>query len=336
MNFLLRRTALTAIRCSGFHRIAEFRTGGAGAILRLCHVRPRVRGRRGLMRGSEVTPRYLNRLVRMVKRSFDVVPMAEVPRRLEQARRGRRFAALTFDAADSDFLQHAAPILKRHGVPYTLYVTTGFIDGVVAPWWQALEEIVLKQSRLGLIIGGSEQSFDCADHDAKQILFDHIRNWMMTLSETDRDAAIRDLCKRYGFDLTSLNAKAMSWGDIVRLSADPSVTIGTSSVHHPVMAHLDETNVRREMKMGQAVAEAALGARPLHFAYPYGSKGTYGRREISLAGEADFATAVSGRARIVKMSDRDWLTALPRIPVDGRMQSVSALRVLMSGLVAAM
>ena len=50
MKFVLKRAALTAIRFSGFHRIAEFRTGGAGAILRVGHVRPRVAGRGSLMR----------------------------------------------------------------------------------------------------------------------------------------------------------------------------------------------------------------------------------------------------------------------------------------------
>lgn len=335
MTFVLRRAALTAIRISGVHRVAELRTGGVGAILRMRHVRPRVAGRASLARDSEITPRFLDRLVRMTKRRFDVVPMDEVRRRLEQPRRGRRFAALTFDAADRDFLDHAVPVLERHGVPYTLYVTTGFVDGVAYPWWRALEDVILRHRRIGLTFEGKEQSFDCADRADKQILFDHVGKWMMTLGDGDRDAAIRDLCARYGFDLASLAAKAMSWSDLVRLAADRRVTIGTSSVNYPVLSNIDEAKVRREMKMGQAVAEAALGAKPAHFAYPYGVKGSYGRREILLAGEVGFVTAVGARARVVKPSDRDWLTALPRIPVDGRMQSTAALRVLMSGLVKA-
>lgn len=334
MKFVLKRAALAATRISGFHRIAEFRTGGAGAILRLRHVRPRVAERGSLMREDEITPRFLDRLVRMAKRQFDVVAMDEVRRRLEQPNRGRRFAALTFDVADRDFLEHAAPVLKRHGVPYTLYVTTGFVDGIAFPWWQALENIVLRHRRIGLTIG-REQSFDCDDLADKKILFDHIRNWLLTLGESDRDASIRDLCARYGFDLASLAAKAMTWSDLVRLAADPQVSIGTSSVNYPVLSNLDEAAVRREMKMGQAVAEAATGAKPVHFAYPYGTKGTCGRREMLLAREAAFATAVTARARIVRPSDRDLMTALPRIPVDGRMQSTAALRVVMSGLVSA-
>jgi peptidoglycan/xylan/chitin deacetylase (PgdA/CDA1 family) len=335
MTFVLKRTALTAIRVSGFHRIAEFRTGGAGVILRVGHVRQRVAGRGSLMRDNEITPRFFKRLVRMVKRQFDVIAMDEVPRRLQQPRRWRRFAALTFDVVDRDFLDHAAPVLKLHGVPYTLYVTTGFVDGVAFPWWQALEDIVLRHRRIGLTIEGREQSFDCASHADKEALFDHVRKWLMTLGDADRDNAIRDLCARYGFDLASLTAQAMTWDDLVRLVADPQVSIGTSSVNYPVLSNLDEIAARREMKMGQAVAEAALGAKPVHFAYPYGVKGSYGRREILLAGEMGLVTAVSARARVVKASDRDWLMALPRIPVDGRMQSTAALRVLMSGLVEA-
>src|SRR5262245_44938403 len=107
MNFMLRRASLTAIRVSGFQRIAECRTGGAGVILRLRQVRPRVADRAALMRDSEITPRFLNRLVRMTKRQFDVIAMDEVARRLREPRRWKRFAALTFDVADRDFLDYA-------------------------------------------------------------------------------------------------------------------------------------------------------------------------------------------------------------------------------------
>ena len=155
----------------------------------------------------------------MAKRQFDVIAMDEVPRRLQQPRRWRRFAALTFDVADRDFLDHAAPVLKRHGVPYMLYVTTGFVDGVAFPWWQALEDIVLRHRRIGLTIEGREQNFDCAGRADKEALFDHVRKWLMTLGDADRDNAIRDLCARYGFDLASLTAQAMTWGDLVRLAA---------------------------------------------------------------------------------------------------------------------
>ena len=67
-------------------------------------------------------------------------------------------------------------------------------------------------------------------------------------------------------------------------------------MNYPVLSNLDEIAARREMKMGQAVAEAALGAKPVHFAYPYGIKGSYGRREILLAAEAGFVTAVSAQS----------------------------------------
>src|SRR5688500_2320442 len=94
---MLRRAALTAIRFSGFHRIAEFRTGGAGVILRLQYIRPRDPGRLNLLLQAEITPRFFERVVRMVKRQFDLIATDDVPARLA-ARRRRRFACLTFDS----------------------------------------------------------------------------------------------------------------------------------------------------------------------------------------------------------------------------------------------
>ena len=56
---------------------------------------------------------------------------------------------VTFDDGTTDFAEVAVPILQRHGVPATLYLATGFVDGEIpVPWggrplsWSALRDTV--------------------------------------------------------------------------------------------------------------------------------------------------------------------------------------------------
>jgi len=46
-----------------------------------------------------------------------------------------RAALITFDDGYLNNLEIAAPILKHQGVPAVVFVTTGFVEGSVLPWW---------------------------------------------------------------------------------------------------------------------------------------------------------------------------------------------------------
>ena len=47
----------------------------------------------------------------------------------------RRWVCITFDDGYRDNHTLAYPMLKRLGVPFTVYVTTGFIDNLSPMWW---------------------------------------------------------------------------------------------------------------------------------------------------------------------------------------------------------
>ena len=89
----------------------------------------------------------------------------------------------------------------------------------------------------------------------------------------------------------------MGWEDLVELARDPLVTIASATVNYPILANLKDTAALREMTMGRAVMKAALGHDPLHFAYPFGTRGSFGRQQPLLAAEAGFASAVTAAAR---------------------------------------
>jgi hypothetical protein len=104
--------------------------GGAGVVLRFEHVRPRRAVHFQPLRADEITPRFLDRTIRALKRwKFDIVSMDEVCRRAVMVASARRFVCLTFDGGYKDLITSAYPVLSRHGVPFTVYVPTAFPDG---------------------------------------------------------------------------------------------------------------------------------------------------------------------------------------------------------------
>jgi peptidoglycan/xylan/chitin deacetylase (PgdA/CDA1 family) len=124
----------------------------------------------------------------------------------------------------------------------------------------------------------------------------------------------------------------MDWSEIMDLAADPLCTIGAHTVNHLMLRKLpSDVTVRAEMEMSRAVLEAALGTRPQHLAYPEGDPTSAGPREFRIAAELGFKTAVTMRPGVLFKAHRDYLSALPRIAVNGEFQQQRYLKVLMSG-----
>jgi peptidoglycan/xylan/chitin deacetylase (PgdA/CDA1 family) len=308
--------------------------GGAGVILRFERVRPRQLGRFQPLKSHEITPKFLDRTIRALKRwKFDIVSMDEVCQRAVTLAAPKRFACLTFDGGYKDLMTSAYPVLSRHNVPFTVYVPTAFPDGLGESWWLALEEVIARENRLSLVMDRKERHFSIARTSEKYQLYRLLDAWLRSLAPADLSSAIKDLCKRYSVDLAALSRHAsMDWNDLEKLSVDPNVTIGSATVNYPILSHLKDAVALREMTMGKAVAQAAFHRDIKHFAYPFGDSASFRRQHLALAADAGFASAVSTISGVVETEGRSNLYALPRIAWDGRQRSLRAMRVMLSGV----
>jgi peptidoglycan/xylan/chitin deacetylase (PgdA/CDA1 family) len=333
------RTGMETLYFSGAHRLMRPVLGGVGAILMLHHVRPPRSDRFQPNSQLEVTPDYLERLIRRLRRlDFDLISLDEMHRRMQAREFDRRFACFTFDDGYRDNKQWAYPILKAAEVPFTIYVATGFADKLGKLWWLALEAVIARNSRISLIMDGRERHIECPDVSDKRKLFELLYWWLRGLpSEQTVLDVVGDLAARYGVDMRAQCADlCMDWGEIAEIAQDPLATIGAHTVNHAMLAKASDGQVRSELKMGRAVIEAAIGKAPAHLAYPFGDPTTAGPREFRIATELGYKTAVTTRPGVLFAEHVDHLTALPRISVNGAYQGDRFISVLMSGAATAM
>jgi len=338
-NRTLIRAGLEALYFTGSHLALQPLFGGIGAILTLHHVRPASATAFQPNRLLEVTPDFLEGLVLRLRRAdVDLVSLDEMHRRLSERIFWRKFVCFTFDDGYRDNRQYAYPILKRHGVPFGLYVATSFPDRVGELWWLALETVIAQHERVSLVVDGEDRHFDCRTVREKYRVFDAIYWWLRALpTEQALRDVMRELCRRYRVDMTAFCAElCMSWDELAALAGDPLVTIGAHTVDHVMLKKVSDEQARAEVTMSAAVIEAALGRRPRHLAYPVGDATSAGPREFRLAQEAGFVTAVTTRPGVLFRQHRDHLTALPRITVNGEFQRQRYLRVLLSGTATAL
>jgi peptidoglycan/xylan/chitin deacetylase (PgdA/CDA1 family) len=333
------RGGLATLYFSGAHHFLRPLLGGVGAILMLHHVRPSRLDQFAPNRHLEVTPAFLEKLVCWLKQAgVDIISLGEMHQRLIAGDVGRRFVCITFDDGYRDNREWAYPILKKHQVPFAIYVATSFPEHLGELWWLALEAVIAKSPRVGLVIDGVERTFECADPSAKRRAYSDLYNWLRS-RETEEEirVAVRDLAARYQVDTVAFCRElCMGWDELAALAADPLVTIGAHTVNHVMLAKVGEQAMRSELDMSRAAIEAWLGRRPEHLAYPVGDPVAAGPREFAAAAELGFKTAVTTRPGVLFADHREHLTALPRISVNGDFQQLRHIRVLLSGAATAM
>lgn len=318
-----------AIATSGADRWLAPLSSGIGAILMFHHVRPTRNNDFQPNRLLEITPEHLDTTVRLVRElGWDIVALDEVPERLAQGR--GRFVVLTFDDGYRDNRDHALPVLRKHGAPWTMFVTTDYASGRGSLWWIELEEAIRASARVSA--GG--RNYPTATLAEKNAAFAAIYAELRGGPEPRLREVTAELCRKAGVDTAALvRSLCLSWEELGALAgSEPKLTIGAHTLSHPMLAKWDGDTAGREIVEAKAEIETRLGRDVLHLAYPVGDPTSAGRREFELAQEAGYATAVTTRPGHLFTGHRDHLTALPRVSINGLHQSEEAVRALLSGL----
>lgn len=333
------RTGLEALYFTGAHMMMRPFVAGVGVILTLRHVRPPRNDSFQPNRLLEITPPFLDGVLRDLRSAHvDIISLDEMHRRLVEQDFGRRFVCLTFDGGYRDTLAWAYPILTAHQAPFAIYVPTSFPDRLGELWWLAIESVIARNSRVSLLLDGQELHFDCGSVGEKRAAFEWIYCRLRRIeTEEGLRRAVRELCTRYDVDLgTFCTHLCLDWNELTMLAADPLVTIGAHSVTHPTLSRVPAKQARSEMAMSRKVIEASLGLCPEHFAYPIGDAASAGTREFDIAAELGFKTAVTTRPGVLFGAHRQHLAALPRISLNGEFQRRRYVRVLLSGAATAL
>lgn len=331
----LLKAGLSALYYTGAGRLMSPLTGGAGVIFTLHHVRPARRDGAAAFDPNgilAVTPEFLDGVIRQViEAGYEILSLDEAAVRLKTGG-SRPFACFTLDDGYRDNRDHALPIFRRYGVPFTIYVPSAFADGTGELWWLTLERTLAKAAAVEIDMDGEARRFETRTADEKQAVFDAIYWWLRAIPEREARAAVAALAAAHGIDpLDACREEVMSWEELRALSRDPLVTIGAHTTGHFALSKLSREEARTQIADNVARIEAEIGKPCRHFSYPYGCEKSAGEREFALCRELGLATAVTTRKGMIHSRDASRMTGLPRMSLNGEFQDRRYIEVLLSG-----
>lgn len=323
-----------AIQAFGADRWLAPAARGLGVILTFHHVSPDPVPAFAPNRLLSITPDFLDLTLRELDaRGFDIIGLDAVPDRLAARDYGPPFAVLTFDDGYRDNVEHARPVLERHGAPWTLFVASGFADQRGRLWWIELERAIARLDRVRIDIHGRSLDLPARSPQEKALAFEALYRDLRRGSETALLDRIADLCRQADLTPGGIAPElCLSWDELRALGRDPAVTFGAHTVSHPMLAKHDTATAAREIAESRARIEAELGRAIRHLSYPVGDPTSAGPREFALAADQGFATAVTTRPGHLFADHAGHLRALPRVSINGCHQSRAALAGLLSGV----
>ena len=231
--------------------------------------------------------------LRWIRVLFNVLPLEEAVERLRAGSLPERAAAVTFDDGYADNAQVALPLLRRHGLSATFFVSTGFLDGG-RMWNDTVIESVRRAqgdaidlSPLGL------PSRSIATPAMRRAAIDVLIGACKYLPSTERNERVTALRDLVGAPLPS---NLMMAARQVRELKRAGMGIGAHTISHPILARVDAQAARREIAEGRSALEGIVCAPVKLFAYPNGTPGTdytgeHARMVQDLGFTAAFSTA---------------------------------------------
>lgn len=331
----IRKLALNLVRYTGLAPLAKPFVGGIGAILMLHRVTATPHKPRGVNRHLNIAPDFLDAVIADMKASgYAFVTMDEAVERIRAGGRGGQFATITADDGYRDNISEALPVLEKHGAPITIYVAPGLVDGARDLWWEVVEEIVDTGGALSVKTPKGPVVLDCSTPAGRLAANIRLHDYLtVDVSEEEQRQVLRDLARSAGVDADAPRRRTlMNWDEIRAAAAHPLVVIGAHTVNHFNLRRLSEPCARGEMDDVRHILQAQLGEVPRHLAYPYGSSVAVGCREMGLAREAGYVSAVTTRHGVLRAEHAGFLHALPRISVNGRYQNLAHIRTMLSGI----
>lgn len=307
---------------------------GLGAIFTLHHVRPAAGKAFDPVAHLTVTPEFLDASIVQLKANGHVpVALEDLQDYLTQSNAARPAMVFTLDDGYRDNDQYARPVFEKHGVPYTVFVTGGFVDRTHSIWWETAEELLARIDEFTFDFGGGETTLPSRTLLEKYAAFDRMHK---ALACADQDAIINrldTLARAHGICPTGIvDREVMSEAELAALASTPLARLGAHTTSHVNLAHIDENRMRAEMSQSATRVAAITGEAPTTFAYPYGDRCAAGRREYNAARDLGFALAVTTNPGMLSQHCLSQMHALKRISLNGYYQKSRYVSALASGI----
>jgi peptidoglycan/xylan/chitin deacetylase (PgdA/CDA1 family) len=243
--------------------------------------------------------KHLERELAYLKKNYQILTLDEVIQGFK-SRVGFRSpsVAITFDDGYLDNYTLAYPVLKKHGVPATIYLTTDFIGTSQRIWTDQIEFMLLgsgkEQFNLPRLFGDRELRIRTKKE--KEHVSNEITEALKKRPDAERTEIMYELFKTLemkGNPGRNCEERIMLNWDEVKEMANDGFVIGSHSHTHPILSRMPIQKAKDEILQSKKIIEGTLGIKVEHFAFPNGKEDDFNEELKDYCQEIGFESVAS-------------------------------------------
>jgi peptidoglycan/xylan/chitin deacetylase (PgdA/CDA1 family) len=209
----------------------------------------------------------------------------------------QRPVAVTFDDGFSDTWEHAFPALRRHRIPATVFVTTGYVDSRKPFWFELAAHLMMKIAPRAIAVSGNGVTHLPLGPGTAQRRHSIrlLHAFLKSLSDERRETLMAAWSEQFAADIDAAacdSSRPLTWAQIVQL-ASAGVEIGSHTVTHPNLAQTTDEALAWELSESRRAIAERLHSEPQVVAYPFGTRGTFDDRVMRAAERAGYQLGVA-------------------------------------------
>lgn len=228
--------------------------------------------------GRHIPEKVFDQHLAYFRKKFDVVSLAEIFRMKRAGETPRRKTlAITFDDGYVNNYDIAFPLLRKHNLPASFFVSSFCLSDPGSILWADLIDI-LREEVPGIEIRHEGHVFR---RHGRYHLFDAAKNitlvdWVKHMNKTDRARFLEQLYK--DFPVADILRKVdpscyqlMDAGQVAEIASSGLVEIGSHSHSHFNLANIPTAEAEEEIRQSQSLLTACCGRQITSIAYPDGN-----------------------------------------------------------------
>jgi peptidoglycan/xylan/chitin deacetylase (PgdA/CDA1 family) len=210
-----------------------------------------------------------------------------------EARAAPGSVAITVDDGYRDFYTRAFPVLQRYGLPATVFLVTGFVDGLSWLWRDRVEYAVDRTPAASLDCELARAPLRTAAE--RRAASRRLIAALKTQPDAARRAFLVELPARLSVEIPPrppAEYEPLRWEDIREMSRH-GIEFGAHTLTHPILPRVESRDLLyREIAEPKLRIEAELGQPAEAFGYP---NGNWDQRCLDAVKQAGYRCAVTTR-----------------------------------------
>jgi peptidoglycan/xylan/chitin deacetylase (PgdA/CDA1 family) len=242
--------------------------------------------------------RDFEREIKYFKRHFPILNMDEVVKNLKLGKGFKRPSlAITFDDGYLDNYTLAYPILKKHGVPATIYLTTGLVGTRDGIWTEQIGVAFLetKKDHLNFPALLGDRTIPIKTKEEKEQANKEVSETLKLIPDNERRELIQEL-----FEKLEVGEKSghfgermmLNWREVQEMRKD-GITIGSHSHTHPILSQMPSEKAKDEILNSKKVVEKYVDIEVKHFSFPNGREENFSEELRDYCREIGFESVCS-------------------------------------------